>query len=640
MKKWFACAGLALVVCGYATASDITPSPTLPAQLHAASVESLQLSTRFAVDRFKSTVLPGETLGYVSRGGMFCGERKPVVASEGVDIDRGGIVSTETIQLLQRLGYPMAKPALAFGRDASAAPDFRLGGIIRALKYDICLDDRFEAEGWIHIKIDWALYSEREQKVVFQLTTDGLANSRDKTPDLWKMAYISAAENFIAAPGFMQAVKPGAPALPGAGATVSAATSRRSSPDADSKPPVVAVLKPLMATGQNLTAKLEVDPIKLGLLPGDNIGTTTVGDSCSSAKPVTVTEGLLGSYGKFVASLAKQSLKSHGYPLASQAQTNAFDTEVKDLPAWRIGAVLEGLKLQVCSGKDGQEGWVYARFAWALYSSQAQEVVFQRTTEGFYFSKSKIPDLSSRAFTVSFENFLASPELLAALSAAPPASDKPAAAANTSTASVATPATAAPRALQLAGGTMASGGAQKNQARLRAAVVTIESSKGTGSGFYIDRQGYLLTNFHVVQGAKFVKIKLQNGDKMVAEVVKANEHDDVALLKSPPVEFEPLTVRSDALEVGEEVFAVGTPLGLLDSTMTRGVLSADRKIQGLHLLQSDAAVTFGSSGGPLLDGNGQVIGITRAVLAGIGGFNIFVPVQDALKVLDIDIGSR
>jgi S1-C subfamily serine protease len=241
---------------------------------------------------------------------------------------------------------------------------------------------------------------------------------------------------------------------------------------------------------------------------------------------------------------------------------------------------------------------------------------------------------------VSFENFLASPELLAALSAAPPASDKPAAAANTSTASVATPATAAPRALQLAGGTMASGGAQKNQARLRAAVVTIESSKGTGSGFYIDRQGYLLTNFHVVQGAKFVKIKLQNGDKMVAEVVKANEHDDVALLKSPPVEFEPLTVRSDALEVGEEVFAVGTPLGLLDSTMTRGVLSADRKIQGLHLLQSDAAVTFGSSGGPLLDGNGQVIGITRAVLAGIGGFNIFVPVQDALKVLDIDIGSR
>jgi S1-C subfamily serine protease len=200
--------------------------------------------------------------------------------------------------------------------------------------------------------------------------------------------------------------------------------------------------------------------------------------------------------------------------------------------------------------------------------------------------------------------------------------------------------TGTPASLQLAGGTAAPGGAQKNQARLRAAVVTLETARGSGSGFYIDRQGYLLTNFHVVSGAKFVKVKLLNGDKLVAEVVKVSERDDIALLKSVPVDFDPLAVRPDTLEVGEEVFAIGTPLGVLTSTMTRGVLSADRVSQGVHELQSDAAVTFGSSGGPLLDSDGRVVGITKGGLRGEKGFNFFIPVQDALRVLDVAIGKR
>jgi len=101
------------------------------------------------------------------------------------------------------------------------------------------------------------------------------------------------------------------------------------------------------------------------------------------------------------------------------------------------------------------------------------------------------------------------------------------------------------------------------------------------------------------------------------------------------VDFDPLSVRPDALDVGEEVYAIGTPLGVLTSTMTRGVLSADRVTQGVHVLQSDAAVTFGSSGGPLLDNEGRVIGLTKSGLRGEKGFNFFVPVQDALRALDL-----
>ena len=104
--------------------------------------------------------------------------------------------------------------------------------------------------------------------------------------------------------------------------------------------------------------------------------------------------------------------------------------------------------------------------------------------------------------------------------------------------------------------------------------------------------------------------------------------------------MDPLAIRPDVLDVGEEVYAIGTPLGVLTSTLTRGVLSADRTIQGVRTLQSDAAVTFGSSGGPLLDGEGRVIGITKSGLRGEKGFNFFIPVLDALKALDISIRKR
>lgn len=184
------------------------------------------------------------------------------------------------------------------------------------------------------------------------------------------------------------------------------------------------------------------------------------------------------------------------------------------------------------------------------------------------------------------------------------------------------------------------GGAQKNQARLRAAVVTIETAAGSGSGFYIDNSGYLHTDFHVVKGSKFAKIKLQNGDKLVAEVIKMNERADVALLESLPVEFDALAVREDTPEVGSEVYAIGSPLGILTSTMTRGVLSADRVLEGVHVLQSDAAVTFGSSGGPLLDDGGRVIGLTLGGFDGGKGLNFFAPIQGALRALNVQMKSR
>jgi len=326
--------------------------------------------------------------------------------------------------------------------------------------------------------------------------------------------------------------------------------------------------------------------------------------------------------------------------LSDLGKSNAFDTDVNSAPDFRVGGILKEIKLEICMAGPRAEGWVYYKIDWALYSEREQRVVFQKTTEGLAQSEDKVPDLPKRGIVASIDNFLAAPEFMAALKAkgdvqssqgsGPAASDesKPG---NVAANSI----DVAHRGLMLTEAHAPSGGVQSGQAKLRDAVVMLETSGGSGSGFYIDRSGYLLTDLHVVRGAKFAKVRLQNGDKLVAQILKVNEQADVALLKTASIEFDPLAVRRNALDVGEDVYAIGTPLGVLTNSLTKGVLSADRMMKGVHVLQSDAAVTFGSSGGPLLDADGRVIGLTKSGVKDAQGFNFFVPIQDALQALDI-----
>jgi S1-C subfamily serine protease len=403
---------------------------------------------------------------------------------------------------------------------------------------------------------------------------------------------------------------------------------------ADLQPPKVQTLQPASVADQDLKVKLAVDPVKIGMLAGDELGHTSGGLFCGvGSKGAVVNEAFIKNFGNFVSQVATQELKRLGYPLASLGKANAFDTDVSSAPDFRVGGILRDAKVETCFSGQEAEGWVYYKVDWALYSEGEQKVVFQRSTEGLAQSDRKVPDLLKRALVSTVDNFLAAPEFLAALKQPPPAALALASAAAGSAAS--TVQSDGRPSLTLAGSEPPPGGAQKNQAKLRAAVVTIETAAGSGSGFYIDRQGYLLTDYHVVKGAKFAKLKLQNGDKLVAQVVRVSEHDDVALLKSEPIDFDPLALRRLPLDIGEEVYAIGSPLGVLTSTLTRGVLSADRTLQGVHVLQSDAAVTFGSSGGPLLDSDGRVIGLTKS---GVDkGFNFFVPIQDALHTLNLSL---
>jgi serine protease Do len=162
--------------------------------------------------------------------------------------------------------------------------------------------------------------------------------------------------------------------------------------------------------------------------------------------------------------------------------------------------------------------------------------------------------------------------------------------------------------------------------------------KGAGSGFIIDSKGYILTNEHVVRGADEIKVTLKDGRKLTGNVVGQDASLDLAVIK---VEAKDLpTVKlgdSSRIRPGEWVIAIGNPYGF-SNTVTAGIVSATgRSLENLgkkNLIQTDAPINPGNSGGPLLDLNGEVIGMNVAIVAGAQSIGFAIPINAAKDVVN------
>jgi S1-C subfamily serine protease len=171
-----------------------------------------------------------------------------------------------------------------------------------------------------------------------------------------------------------------------------------------------------------------------------------------------------------------------------------------------------------------------------------------------------------------------------------------------------------------------------------------QQSTATGSGFLIDEEGHLITNAHVVDGAKSVTVQLGDGDPQEAEIVGTDPSTDIAVLKVDDTQgVNPLPLGdSSNVQVGDPVVAIGNPFGL-DRTVTTGIVSAlQRQIQAPNgfsisdVIQTDAAINPGNSGGPLIDAAGQVIGINSQIESQSGGnvgIGFAVPIKTAADVV-------
>lgn len=170
-------------------------------------------------------------------------------------------------------------------------------------------------------------------------------------------------------------------------------------------------------------------------------------------------------------------------------------------------------------------------------------------------------------------------------------------------------------------------------------VVTIETKDGHGSGFLITNDGNIMTNAHVVGTEAHVKVRFEQGFALDGEVVKTNRDFDVALVKVAGSDLPALALGDDAaLQLGEELFAIGTPLDeQLGQSVTRGIMSGRREIEGRSYLQTDVSINSGNSGGPLIDESGKVVGVATLKIkaSGVEGIGFGVPISKALEMLNI-----
>jgi serine protease Do len=177
-------------------------------------------------------------------------------------------------------------------------------------------------------------------------------------------------------------------------------------------------------------------------------------------------------------------------------------------------------------------------------------------------------------------------------------------------------------------------------------VVQVRTPGGLGSGFFINEEGYLITNFHVIEGETQISLEvyhvkdgqLERKNYKQVRIIAMNKFADLALLKVEDKDagkFAPVPLGSaDKLAVGERVFAIGSPLGL-ERTVTEGIVSTKtRQMQGALYLQTTAQINPGNSGGPLFNLRGEVVGVTNMKITFGEGLGFAIPVEEVVYFLN------
>lgn len=172
-------------------------------------------------------------------------------------------------------------------------------------------------------------------------------------------------------------------------------------------------------------------------------------------------------------------------------------------------------------------------------------------------------------------------------------------------------------------------------------VVTVVLEDGShGSGFLVSEDGLILTNNHVVDGADNIEVIFSSGMKLPAKKMKVNEKRDIALIKAVGSGYTPFRINDDpeSASLATEVIAIGTPADIeLGQTVTKGIVSGVRKMDDQKFIQTDVSINPGNSGGPLLNKQGEVIGVIVSKISAdkIEGLGFAIPIGEALKVLNI-----
>jgi serine protease Do len=179
-----------------------------------------------------------------------------------------------------------------------------------------------------------------------------------------------------------------------------------------------------------------------------------------------------------------------------------------------------------------------------------------------------------------------------------------------------------------------------------------QAIQGIGSGVILTSNGYILTNRHVVEDSTSLSVELADGRTFDATIVREASDTDLALIKVDATGLPAASIGSSAaIEVGQTALAIGSPLGTYTETVTRGIISGlgrevtvtdqltRRQTTLTDLIQTDAAINAGNSGGPLLDAAGNVIGINTAVSTSAEGIGFAIPIDAAAELVSLAVAS-
>jgi S1-C subfamily serine protease len=339
-------------------------------------------------------------------------------------------------------------------------------------------------------------------------------------------------------------------------------------------------------------------------------------------------EGRDFGFAKDAPDLFREVMEGVGFKVVGDSNAVFQDTSGASAE-FSVGGAITRMRADVCVPYSGlgdserEKGSVLLDVEWEIYSNQQRKVVAKiATTGGAEIKQARIgllPELTRDALRRNLMALAASDEYRGLLVGRALSTSDPMRPASQTPIAIMT--TSGPRTIPDAVGS----------------VVAIFTGVGHGSGFLVSSDGYLLSNQHVVGDAKYVKVRWSDGFETVGEVIRSDPGRDVALIKTDPHGRQPLALRRGQPAPGETVFAIGTPLDpKFQSTVTRGVVSANRIYDGFKFLQSDTVINGGNSGGPLLDENGAVVAISTLTLR-MGdaptGINFFIPIGDALDFL-------
>lgn len=333
-------------------------------------------------------------------------------------------------------------------------------------------------------------------------------------------------------------------------------------------------------------------------------------------------------------------MSSRGYELTGDPSAVFASAQTSGAAEYLIAGRLTGMQGNMCHAYDWFTGQLLDRFGgemvidveWTVLNTLTNTIALQATHKGYF---KQVPAVKDGVF-ITFESaFLDSAAKLAGSDAMLRLAKGRDAAARTAQAK-------------------ATAGAPKEKVAVRAgpppgrfdaaaladSVVTVRVGGGHGAGFFIGRDGYLLTNAHVVGAAKRARVRTGRGLEVNAEVVRTDDVRDVALLRADIALPRALAIEPTPPAVASTVYAVGSPLDeALAMTVTRGIVSGLRRDarSGLGFIQADAAISPGNSGGPLFDDQGQVIGVAVSKLTGGGaeGLNLFIPIGEALQSVGV-----